>query len=105
MPNATMRLFVCVNETGTCISIVNVLPITCRNDYRTAMTAVLNRYNTHLRYGAFILDENDGEVMFKISYAVSKESFDAAIFKQYLNCCLVVPDRAFCEISKLSVGV
>lgn len=104
MRNTSLRVMVRVDAEAESICCNTTLPITCMEEYRMLMGSKLNQMNESLRYGAFRLDEDDGEITYRFTYSYSGQDFNAKMFDNYLDCCLITPDLQYKKIAKIATG-
>lgn len=104
MKNAAFKVLVRVDAEAESATINATLPISCLSEYRFLMDSKLSRLNETLRYGAFRLDEDDGEITYRLTYSIAGQEFNNKMFDNYLDCCLITPDINYKKIVKYATG-
>lgn len=104
MKNAAFKVLVRVDAEAESATINATLPISCLSEYRFLMDSKLSRLNEPLRYGAFRLDEDDGEITYRLTYSIAGQEFNSKMFDNYLDCCLITPDINYKKIVKYATG-
>lgn len=100
----SIRVDVHVEAEVEAIRINAILPVICEEEYRLVMGSYLTRLNQHLRFGAFHLDEDDGEITYRFSYSYAGEGFNKVKFEQYLDACTITPDGSYRPIVRFATG-
>lgn len=103
MRNSTVRLQIIVGEDAECIRF-NIQLFTCLEEYRLAMSEYITELNHPLRYGAFHIDKEDGEVTYRYSVSYKDLPFSAESFEGYIDACTVTTDRNYRELSRIANG-
>lgn len=103
MRNSTIRLHVLVEPEVECIRF-NISLFTCQEEYRMAMSQFIVETNKPLRYGAFHLDETDGEVTFRYSVSYRGLPFSPEAFEGYIDACTISADQNYKELGKIAHG-
>lgn len=104
MRNTSLKVLVRVDAEVESVTINTTLPISCLTEYRLLMDSKLGRLNETLRYGAFRLDEDDGEITYRLTYSMAGQEFNSKMFDNYLDCCLITPDINYKKIVKYATG-
>ena len=104
MKNAAFKVLVRVDAEAESATINAALPISCLSEYRFLIDNKLSRINETLRYGAFRLDEDDGEITYRLTYSIAGQKFNSKMFGNYLDCCLITPDINYKKIVKYATG-
>lgn len=104
MKNAAFKVIVRVDAEAESVTINATLPISCLSEYRFLMDSKLSRLNETLRYGAFRLDEDDGEITYRLTFSIAGQEFNDKMFDNYLDCCLITPDINYKKIVKYATG-
>lgn len=103
MRNSTVRLQVIVEEDAECIRF-NIQLFTCLEEYRLAMSEFIIGVNHPLRYGAFHMDKDDGEVSYRYSVSFKGVPFSEEAFDGYIDACTITADLNYRELSKIANG-
>lgn len=103
MRNSTVRLQIIVEEDAECIRF-NIQLFTCPEEYRLAMSEYITELNHPLRYGAFHIDKEDGEVTYRYSVSYKDLPFSAEAFEGYIDACTVTTDRNYRDLSRIANG-
>lgn len=103
MRNSTVRLQIIVEEDAECIRF-NIQLFTCLEEYRLAMSEYITELNHPLRYGAFHIDKEDGEVTYRYSVSYKDLPFSAEAFEGYIDACTVTTDRNYRDLSRIANG-
>lgn len=103
MRNSTVRLEVIVEARAECVRF-NTSLLTCQAEYRLAMSQYISELNMPLRYGAFHLDMNDGEVTYRYSTSFKGIPFSAESFENYVDACIITADSNYKELGKIANG-
>ena len=103
MRNSTVRLQIIVEEDAECIRF-NIQLFTCLEEYRLAMSEYISELNYPLRYGAFHIDKEDGEVTYRYSVSYKNMPFSEEAFEGYIDACTVTTDRNYRDLSKIATG-
>lgn len=104
MRNTLLKVLILIDAAAESLTIDTTLPITCLTEYRMIMGSKLNKINKTLRYGAFLLDEDDGEITYRFTYSIAGQEFNPAMFENYLGCCLLIPDENYKSIARSATG-
>lgn len=103
MRNSTVRLQVIVEEDAECIRF-NIQLFSCLEEYRLAMSEYITELNHPLRYGAFHIDKETGEVSYRYSVSYKDMPFSADAFEGYIDACTITTDRNYRELSRIANG-
>lgn len=104
MQNTSLNVLIRVDANAESLSINTTLPITCLEEYRMLMGSELSKINESIRFGAFRLDEDDGEITYRFTYSIAGQDFLPDVFDRYLDCCLIIPDIHYNSIVKTATG-
>jgi len=104
MRNTLLKVLILIDAAAESLTIDTTLPITCLAEYRMIMGSILNKINKNMRYGAFLLDEDDGEIAYRFTYSIAGQEFNPAMFENYLGCCLLIPDENYKSIARSATG-
>ena len=103
MKNSTVRLQIAVESEVECISFF-ISILSCQEEYRMAMSDYLTQLNMPIRYGAFHLNKEDGEVTYQYATFYKGLPFNADTFEHYISACIITVDRNSKEIGKIAYG-
>lgn len=103
MKYTSLKVTVRIEAITETISIITTLPITCLKEYRIIMGRHLNDIGTP-PFGAFHLDEDDGEISHRFTYLYTGSDFNPALFDTYLDNCLIASDLNYISIAKKATG-
>lgn len=104
LPNAPFEVAFRVDAETESLTINVVFPVNCREEYRMLMDCKLSRLNEGMRFGAFRLDEDDGEITYRFTYSYAEQGFLPKVFERYLECCLFASDMNYKRIEGLANG-
>lgn len=104
MQNTTLKVLIQIDVDTESLSINATLPIICLEEYRMLMGSKLSKLNEKLRFGAFRLDEDDGEINYRFTYSIEGQEFLPQVFEKYLDCCLITPDLNYKSIARTATG-
>ena len=103
MRNSTVRLHIVVEEDVECIRF-NIQLFSCMEEYRLALSEYITELNHPLRYGAFHMDKDDGEVSYRFSVSYKGLPFSEDAFEGYIDACTITADKNYRELSRIANG-
>lgn len=104
MRNTTVRLYIFVEPEAECLQFNVILPVTCEEEYRLVVSDYITELNRPLRYGAFQMNKEDGEISYRYSVSYKGMLFSEAAFENYIDACTITVDKEIRALSKLATG-
>ncbi len=104
MKNTIVRLNIMIEEDAGSIRYNALLPIECEKACRMLLADYLAVINQPLRYGAFHLDNEDGEISYRYSASYNGINFSPEVFEIHIDASLLTIDRYYREICRFATG-
>ena len=104
MENLSARLQITVEEMPACISLNITLPFICEEEYFILFSDYIMQINHKLRFGAFHVSTDAGEITFRHSYLYTEDSYRDDVMGEYIETCMFTVDQYARELSRFATG-
>lgn len=104
MENLSARLQITVEEMPACISLNITLPFICEEEYFILFSDYIMQINHKLRFGAFHVSRDAGEITFRHSYLYTEDSYRDDVMGGYIETCMFTVDQYARELSRFATG-
>ncbi len=104
LTNLTAIVIVTISEEVDAISVKVLMPEECDEKFFLAINDYFARTNYSLRYGAFHIDHDDGELSYRYATQCTMETFDKETIDDYIRICMNTVDKHYPVIERLATG-
>lgn len=104
LTNLTAIVIVTVSEEVDAISVKVLMPEECDQKFFLAINDYFARTNYSLRYGAFHIDHDDGELSYRYATQCKVDTFNEETIDDYIRICMNTVDKHYPVIERLATG-